>query len=224
MSTTPPTPPPAATLLDLANVERTLRDDVSALARTTAAVMADPRTLEASQRPVAMGRRMGTVVAVNEGPPLTADVEVNEVVIPGASPQSTYRPQYGDIVWLEVMGNDPHISPPITSEANRRWNAVSLNAGWSVYATWGRPVEWWLDPVGFVHLRGAVSGGAHATTIVTLPIPAPHDYAGFSVTAWATGTTREAATVAIGISGGALYLGPTTPYLVALDGISYRVD
>lgn len=221
MSTSPPNPPPVATLLDLANVERTLRDDVSTLARSTAAVMADPRTREASQRPVAMGRRMGVVTAVNVGPPLTADVEVNGVTIPGASPQSTYRPQVGDIVWVEIMGSDAHISAPLTTDDNRRWNTLALGGGWTAYA--GNTPKYWRDPLAMMTFQGTMGGGS-AGVFATLPVGyRPAVEHAFSVPA-SNGTVWSHALVAVRTTGNLELLGTTSTVEVFLDGIRFRLD
>lgn len=219
------TPPPVHTLASMTAGNGDLRTAVAHLARNMAEVIADPRTRSADQRPVSMGRRMGRVTAVNPGPPLTADVLLDGVTIPGVSPQSTYRPQVADLVWLEFLGPDAHISPPLTTEVNREWATLALSSGWSTYSAWGRPLQYWRDPLGFVHLRGAVAGGVAETNIAVLPASwrPPGSYAGFAVYCNAGGGPVAAA-VAIAADGGILYQGPTTPVRVALDGIHFRID
>jgi hypothetical protein len=88
---------------------------LATITRSAAAAMVPDREQSRTDQPTFLGRRMATVIGVNLGPPLTADVEMNGVLIPGASPQVTYRPAEGDIVWLEFAGTDAHISPPLHS-------------------------------------------------------------------------------------------------------------
>jgi len=201
--------------------------EVAGVARNLAARLASPSTLSADQRPITMSRRMAVVTTVNAGPPVTADVDLNGVTIPGISPQSTYRPLPGDIVWLEFMGADAHISPPLTSDDNFKWRTLTLGSGWTTYAgAWDEPLRYYRDPLGFVHLKGSVAGGAMGSTISTLPLTyRPNQtYAGFSCYCFG-GAGMQAGGVAIqGSTGNILYEGPSSPVQVALDGITFRVD
>lgn len=217
--------PPIQTLLDLVSTGED--PSLAALARQVAALMADPRSLPAESRPVTMTRRPATVVAVNGGPPVTADVLLNDVVIHGASPQCSYRPFVDDQVWLEFHGSDAHISPPLTTDANFRWNDLVLAGAWTTFAVWGVDLQYHRDAAGWVHFRGAVAAGAATSTITTMPVGfrPPLSESGHSVTAFATISTRESGLVSIsGATGAVVYQGPNAPYLVPMDGISYRVD
>ncbi len=200
---------------------------LAALARQVAALMADPRSQPAELRPVTMTRRQAEVTAVNGGPPVTADVLLDGVVIPGASPQRTYRPFVGDQVWLEFHGADAHISPPVTNWANFQWNDLTLAGAWVTFSVWGVPFQHHRDSAGWVHLRGAVALGAADSIIATMPVgyrPAVAQ-SGHSVTAFDTSVIREPGLVAIdGSNGNVTYQGPDAPFLVPLDGITYRVD
>jgi hypothetical protein len=205
------------------------QEGVAGLARSMAALMADPQSKAADRRLPTMGRRMGVVTAVNTLPllPLTADVEVNGTVIPGCSPQSTYRPQVGDLVWLEFLGADPHVSPPLTTYANRVWNLLTLNSPWVPMndAGWTLDPAYWRDPLGIVHLIGSAKSGAHNTVIATLPAGyRPPGNSGFAVYCYDAGIAPAVGHVAISAVGNLLYLGPATPAHVALDGITFRID
>lgn len=200
---------------------------LGAIARQMAALLADPRSLSADARPVTMTRRQATVIAVDLGPPLTATVELNGVPIPGASPQRTYRPIVGDEVWLEFHGTEAHISPPVTSDANFRWNALALAGAWVTYSLWAVPAQYHRDAAGWVNLRGAISSGAAASNITTMPagFRPPVGYSGHSVTVLVSPTVREAGLITISATTGAVdYQGPATPYFVPLDGIRFRID
>ncbi len=216
-------PPSIETLLGMVSG---MSPDMDALARQAAALMADPRSKPADQRPVTMTRRQATVTAVDLGPPLTADVELNGETIPGASPQRTYRPIVGDEVWLEFHGAEAHISPPVTSEDNFGWTALTLAGAWVTFSVWNVPLAYHRDSAGFVHLRGSVSSGAGGSTIATLPAGfRPATASGFGVTAWPTNSTREAAFIAINATTGDIaFAGTTAPYQVPLDGITFRID
>ncbi len=216
-------PPSIETLLGMVTGESPA---LGALARQVAALMADPRSKPADQRPVTMTRRQATVTAVNLGPPLTADVELNGETIPGASPQRTYRPIVGDEVWLEFHGAEAHISPPVTSEDNFAWTTLTLGSGWSTFGPWAAPLAYHRDAAGFVHLRGSVAGGADGSTVATLPAGfRPATASGFGVTAWPTSGTREAAFIAINATTGDIaFAGTGAPYQVPLDGITFRID
>ncbi len=199
-------------------------------AQSMAALMADPQARSAERRLPTMNRRMGVVTAVSILPtfPVYADVEVNGQVIPGCSPQSTYRPQVGDLVWLEMLGADPHISPPLTTYDNRKWNNLTLQGAW-VQMTgggWDASVAaYWRDPAGIVRLRGSVKSGAHNSFIATLPAGyRPPVQCGFSVYCYDSGGTAAIGQVAIATTGTLLYLGPTGSAHVALDGVSFRID
>ncbi len=198
---------------------------LASMARQLAALMADPRTKPADSRPVNMTRRQAVVVAVNLGPPLTADVELDGTTIPGASPQSTYRPVVGDQVWLEFHGADAHISPPLTTNDNFRWNSTVMFGSWTTFGVWNVPLAYHRDAAGFVHLRGSVAGGADGTPITALPAgyrPATVQ-SGHNITTFPTSTTWEAALVAIdGSTGNIVYRGAGAPYHVPLDGITFR--
>lgn len=200
---------------------------LSSLTRQLAAVMADPTTKAPEKRPATLGRRMAEVTVVNLGPPLTADVLLNGTTIPGASPQSTYRPQVGDLVWLEFLGTDAHISPPLTSDLNRKWNALTLVPAWVEYTAGGAvvPPGYWRDAQGIVHLRGTVAAGANGTIVAVLPAGyrPPITFSGHPVYAFAGGVP-VAAVVAVSADGSILYYGPGAPQAVALDSIHFRID
>jgi hypothetical protein len=134
-----------------------MRAELASVSRTMAALMADPQSRSLEQRPAFVGRRMAEVVEVNNVIllPLTASVDLDGTVIPGCSPQSTYRPMVGDQVWLEFLGTDPHISPPLTTYDNRRWRNLILINSWT-----GSPPGYWRDPLGVVHIKGTIAGGA----------------------------------------------------------------
>lgn len=202
---------------------------MESLTRSMAAIMADPQSRSAESRLPTMGRRLGVVRAVTVIPtlPLTADVEVNGEVIPGCSPQSTYRPQVDDLVWLEFLGADPHISPPLTTWDNRKWNLLTLNSPWvpMTDSGWTMWPAYWRDPLGIVHLQGSAKSGAHNTVIGTLPAGyRPPGNAGFSVYTYDASTVPQVGHIAISGAGDVLYLGPSTPAQVALDGITFRID
>ncbi len=215
--------PPVETMLGMATGEPPA---LAALARQVAALMADPRSKSAELRPVTMTRRQATVTAVNVGPPLTADVLLDGETIPGASPQRTYRPIVGDAVWLEFHGPEAHISPPVTSDANFKWTALTLVGSWVTFSVWNVPLQYHRDAAGFVHLRGSVASGAGGSTITSLPVGfRPAVQSGFGVTAWPTAGTREAAFIAIDPSTGTIaYAGTSAPYHLPLDGITFRID
>lgn len=196
---------------------------VASLTRSLAALIADPQSKAADSRLPTMGRRMGVVTAVNSLPtlPLTADVEVNNSVIPGCSPQSTYRPQVGDLVWLEFLGTDPHISPPLSTVANRIWNNLTLLNGWSGYLT--TLPAYWRDPMGIVHIEGSMDSG---TAGVFAVLPAgfrPWDDRAFSIP-YSDGVTWSHAVVGIHPNGNMEYFGPSAPVAAFLDGITFRID
>lgn len=204
-----------------------VRNEVASVTRSMAALMADPQTRSLEQRPAFMGRRMGVVTAVNVGPPLTADVELDGTVIPGCSAQSTYRPQVDDLVWLEFLGPDPHISPPLTSSGNRLWRLLTLNSPWVPMndSGWTLDPAYWRDPLGIVHLIGSAKSGAHNTVIATLPGGwRPPGNSGFAVYTYDAALVPQVGHVAIASTGTILYLGPSTPAHVALDGINFRID
>jgi hypothetical protein len=200
-----------------------VRSEVAGLARSMAALMADPQTRSADSRPVTMGRRMAVVTAVNPGPPLTADVELNSTIIPGVSPQSTYRPQVNDIVWLEFLGADAHISPPLTTEANRKWNLLSVGGGWGAVAGYLAPA-YWRDPLGMVHLVGTVGGGATGSTIATLPSGFRPPGSGLFAAGCISGGVAWPATIVVNNAGAIVYDGTAAPTRVGLDTVHFRVD
>lgn len=198
--------------------------ELSSLAHSMAALMADPQSKAADRRLPTMNRRMGVVTAVSALPlfPLTATVEVNGTEIPGCSPQSTYRPQVGDLVWLEFLGADPHISAPLTTYDNRKWNVLVLSGGWAPTGTSIAP-SYWRDAQGVVHLEGTMGAGAVG---VFANIPAgyrpPWDMA-FSVPCFAGGTWQHAV-IATRTSGNFEFSGPGAPTAVSVDGITFRID
>jgi hypothetical protein len=191
---------------------------LTALTRNLAAALVPDRDKPRTNQPTFLGRRMAVVTVVNTGPPLTADVTVGAVTIPGASPQSTYRPQVGDIVWLEMAGTDPQISPPVTTDANRKWNTSTLAGAWTVV---GQTPGYWRDPTGMVYLRGAIGGGALPSTITTLPSGfRPPAFCGFAV-------PRDGAfgMVSVDNAGVVSYqAGAAAPAALYLDGVHFRVD
>lgn len=213
--------PGVPTLADIVALRAGVQAQVADLARTVAAVMADPRTLPAGSRPVTMGRRMAVVVTVNPGPPLTADVELNGIVLPGVSPQSTYRPQVDDIVWLEFLGPDPHISAPITSDGNRSWTALSLTGGWSTYG--GVTPGYWRDPLGMVHLRGIMAGGANGVFSSLPSTYHPSADRAFSVPT-SDGVAWNHSLIVARSSGNLEFIGPATATETFIDGVHFRVD
>lgn len=206
---------------------RDLRSEMAGLSRSVASALADPQSLSADRRPVSMGRRMARVTAVDLGPPLRADVELDGVPIEGASPQSTYRPIVDDIVWLEMQGTDPHISPPLATEANQGWTNLLLINSWVQYTAggWVVPVSCHRNVMGEVRLRGSCGGGATESIIAVLPVGfrPPLNYSGHPVSCH-DGTGPAYGVVAIAADGSILYQGPTTPVQVALDGITFRLD
>lgn len=199
-----------------------LRGEIAAVSRNLAAVVADPQTREASQRPATMGRRLGTVTAVNNifSFPLSADVMLNDTTIPGCSPQSTYRPQVGDLVWLEFLGPDAHISAPLTTDANRKWNNLTLSGAWTLSGT---TPAYWRDPLGMVHLRGAMQAGANGV-FATMPagFRPPHDKV-FSVPT-SDGVSWVFSAVVARAAGNLEYIGPAAPVAAYVDGITFRID
>lgn len=196
---------------------------VAALARTMAALMADPITRAPERRPVSLARRMAVVTAVDVGPPLRADVLLDQTTIPGASPQATYRPQVDDIVWLEMQGTDAHISPPLASVTNRQWATLAPAAGWSLVGGYFPP-GYWRDPMGGVWLRGAVGGGANNSTVITLPDGFRPTGTAVFPAACVSGGGPVAATLSVSSAGVVVYGGPAAPTLVSLDGVHFRLD
>lgn len=196
------------------------------LAHALASALAEQNSRPAEARTSFLGRRPATVLTVNLGPPLTADVELNGVTIPGASPQSTYRPVAGDLVWLELSGTDPHISSPLTSDANRKWNTLALSSPWTAYTTggWGAP-GYWRDPLGWVNLRGSATGGSHPSVLGTLPPDCvPVTTHGFAVYVVNTVPAQAAGFIAVNPAGQVIYFGPPTPVQVDLSGVRFRID
>lgn len=216
--------PAPDTLLGMAQLEG-LRDEIASLARNTAAIMVDPQRRAAEVRPATMGRRMGVVVAVDPGPPLTADVLINGITIPGVATQMTYRPIENDLVWVEFLGPDPHLSPPLSAAYNKTWTPINLSFGWSTFSGWGIVPQWLIDAEGFMHLKGSAAGGANNTPIGVLPggFTPPQDYSGHSVYTF-QGSTYQLGNVAIAADGRILYFGPGAPTQVALDGITFSID
>jgi hypothetical protein len=204
-----------------------VREEVASVSRSLAALMADPQTRAPEHRPAFMGRRMGVVTAVSDFPlfPLVADVELNDTVIPGCSPQSTYRPIVGDLVWLEFLGPDPHISPPLATEANRKWNDFTLGSGWSTYGSGTSFPSYWRDAQGVVHLEGAMAGGAAGSVFATLPVGfRPRNDKAFPAT-YSNGTSYVAGMIAVRSSTGNLeWHGGAAPVTAFLDGITFRID
>lgn len=204
-----------------------VRAEVASVTRAMAAIMADPQSRAAERRPAFMGRRMAVVTAVNDLPlyPLTADVELDQTVIPGCSPQSTYRPMVGDLVWLEFLGPDPHISPPLTTDANRKWNDLTLINGWSAYGSSTSFPAYWLDAQGFVHIEGAMDGGTGFVAFASVGADlAPWADRAFSVP-YSDGTSFLHALVAVRTGTGNMeFIGPSAPVAVFLDGINWRID
>lgn len=201
--------------------------ELSSLAHSMAALMADPQSRSADRRLPTMNRRMGVVTAVSNLPtfPLTATVEVNGTSIPGCSPQSTYRPQVNDIVWLEFLGADPHISPPLATWANRKWNDFTLGSGWSAYGTGTSLPSYWRDPLGIVHLEGAMKDGAAGSVFATLPAGyRPRNDKAFPAT-YSNGATYLAGMIAIrSATGNCEWHGGAAPVTAFLDGITFRID
>lgn len=179
-----------------------------------------------------LSRRLGTVTAVNVGPPLTADVFVGGTIYPGLSPQSTYRPIVDDRVWVEMMGTDAQISPPVTTDANRKWNALPLNTadGWvlPVPASDFADPGYWRDANGIVRLRGCTRLGAAGTVIGTLPAgfrPAPGASAGFTLLTLNAALTYASAGVLVQTGGAIVHVfGATAPTVLWLDSVRFRVD
>lgn len=212
--------PAVPTLADVVALRAGVQAQVADLARTLAAAIADPRSLPAGARPVSMGRRMAVVVSVNPGPPLTADVELNGVTLPAVSSQSTYRPQVDDLVWLEFLGPDAHISAPITSEGNRGWTDLALSGGWSTFG--GVTPGYWRDPMGMVHLRGIMAGGPNG---VFSSLPATYRPAfdsGFSVPTF-DGSVWAQSVIVARFGGNLEFIGPTSAETF-LDGVHFRID
>lgn len=199
------------------------KSELGSLARNLAALMADPQSKAADRRLPTMGRRMGVVTGVTVLPtfPLTADVEVNGTIIPGCSPQSTYRPQVGDIVWLEFLGADPHISAPLMTAANRVWNNLTLLNGWSPYLT--SAPAYWRDPTGVVHIEGSMDSGTAAVFATLPPDFRPWADRSFSVP-YSDGVSWFHSLVAVRTTGNMEFFGPSAPTAVFLDGITFRID
>lgn len=171
-----------------------------------------------------VGRRLAVVTAVNAGPPLTADVTLDGASIPGVAPQSSYRPIVDDFVWLEMVGTEAHISAPLATDGNRKWNTLTLNGG-SGWLSVGNPYAvpgYWRDPTGMVFLRGAAKSGTTITNIATLPagFRPPTNCEEILPVAINGGTS----TVSVASNGDVLYLGPTTPTYVGLGSIRFRID
>jgi hypothetical protein len=189
-----------------------------------AAIMADPQSRAADLRLPTMNRRMGVVTDVQSLPgfPLTADVEVNNATVPGCSPQSTYRPVVGDLVWLEFLGADPHISPPLTTNDNRRWRSLVLINGWT-----GSPPGYWRDTEGVVHIKNAIAGGAVGSVFGNLPANYRPDITErvFAVPYLSSGgASFVAGAVVVRTNGNMEWHGPISPSVAYLDGITFRID
>lgn len=54
-------------------------------------------------------RRRAEVVAVNAGPPASIDIVIGggNVTVPGVRYLSSYNPVVGDIIWVDLVGDDP---------------------------------------------------------------------------------------------------------------------
>ena len=194
---------------------------LTAVTRAAGAAMVSVRERTTGQ-PVYVGRRLGVVSAVSASPTWTADVTLAGEVIPGAVPQSTYRPFVGDFVWLEFAGPDAHICAPLVTDANRKWNTVSLAAGWTLN---GHAVAWWRDPTGMVFMRGTVQGGAVASVIATLPAGVGARPGSYSAWAVACFGASSFGVVDVTTGGVITYLaGPAAPTAVFLDTIHFRID
>lgn len=203
-----------------------VRAEVASVTRAMAAIMADPQSRAAERRPAFMGRRMAVVTAVNDVPgfPLTADVELDQTVIPGCSPQSTYRPMVDDLVWLEFLGPDPHISPPLATDANRKWNDMTLAGAWTAYGGGTGFPSYWRDPLGIVHIEGAMAGGAAGSVFTTLP-DGYRPWADRAFPAvYSNGVVFDMALIAVRTTGNIEWLGPAAPVSVFIDGITFRID
>jgi hypothetical protein len=201
--------------------------ELSSLAHSMAALMADPQSKAADRRLPTMNRRMGVVTEVFTLPlfPPTATVEVNGTEIPNCSPQSTYRPQVGDLVWLEFLGADPHISPPLSTYENRKWNDMTLQGAWTSYGGGTSFPSYWRDPMGIVHLEGALDGGASNSVFATLPAGyRPRDDKAF-ITVYSNGASLLMGVIgARSATGNLEWIGPAAPTTVWLDGITFRID
>ncbi|HEX7276494.1 MAG TPA: hypothetical protein VF244_03905 [Acidimicrobiales bacterium] len=191
--------------------------------REMAAAMVDPR--EKTNRPMFLGRRMATVTAVSAvpGQPLTATVNLAGITVPGASPQSTYRPIVGDVVWLEFSGPDPQISSPVTTDLNRKWNTIGYIGAWGPVAGAHAEASYWRDAEGMVYMRGRVAGGNDSTQFGAVAIgsrpPAEQTFAAACLK-----TSFQVAAISVSSAGILTYHGPNTPDWVDLSTVHFRID
>jgi len=56
---------------------------------------------------VLVGRRWGVIVAIAGAPPLTVDVDIGGVTVPGVRYYYWYTPVLNDTVVVEIAGGDP---------------------------------------------------------------------------------------------------------------------
>lgn len=105
-------------------------------------------------------------------------------------------------------------------KAQEAWITPTLINGWTQYDATNSPVGYFMDTLGFVHLRGQLASGVAGTTAFMLPNGYRPSKTTFMV-------TRANATFAYGSisAGGYIYpsIGAYTTW-VALDGISFRAE
>jgi phage minor structural protein len=138
--------------------------------------------------------------------------EHDTVFIEGADPNGVPSESYNPT--RIVFGNFPVQFSQI--EVGNFINATLIN-GWTRYSTNYDIPGFMKDPLGFVHLRGAVKGGMNSSTIFTLPVGyRPSMRKNFSVAAGASGT--EMANITIMPDGSVTVWGPDISF-VSLDDV-----
>lgn len=99
-----------------------------------------------------------------------------QVMTEGASGGEEVQPA----VAPDQFGDPATVDPKIRAGAYAMFRALERGAPWEnlpLQGSWTTPVghrvaQWRIDPLGYVELRGAVTGGALASTIANLPVVA----------------------------------------------------
>lgn len=156
----------------------------------------------------------GLVSTINY-PAQTAGILVGNSTTPVSQPfPATLQPTVGQYVRVGGRAQNRHIdaitTPPI-------WQSLTLDNGWGAGPS--ATPQAMRDPLGIVHLRGALVSGSAAVSAAELPVgmlpPQPYEYA---VPTGATTFTR------ISVEPDGTIIPHDTTSSVRLDGISFDVN
>lgn len=105
------------------------------------------------------------------------------------------------------------------------WTDLTLDAPWVQFLPTYPNVSYYLDPFGTVHLRGAISGGVQAQTILTLPDAIAPTYNQTIPTNGVVGGVSVSTIINVNTSKTLISSGlPVGTYsFLCLDNISYRL-